>query len=154
MTKIKIKKLKPNAVVPTYAHGPAEDAGMDLYACETVWIPVGVPVMVKTGIAVELPPGYEGQIRPRSGMAFHRGITVLNSPGTIDPSYRGEIGVILFRPGGHSPTADTFSDMEINAGDKIAQLVVARYEAVEFGLTGEELTESERGPGGFGSTGL
>ncbi len=99
--------------------------------------------MVPTGIAIELPPGYEAQVRPRSGLALKHGITMPNAPATIDPGYRGEIRIILLNLGPHPYT--------IQAGDRIAQMIVARYEAVEW--TESELTESRRGAGGFGSSG-
>jgi dUTP pyrophosphatase len=101
--------------------------------------------LVSTGLFIELPAGYEAQIRPRSGMAYKNGITVLNTPGTIDADYRGEIGVILFNFGKQ--------EFRVAAGMRIAQLVIARYENVEF-LEVEELSETERGEGGFGHTGV
>ncbi|MBQ5372092.1 MAG: dUTP diphosphatase, partial [Rikenellaceae bacterium] len=100
--------------------------------------------MIPTGLSIELPEGYEMQIRPRSGLAAKHGITVLNSPGTIDADYRGEIRVILVNLSNE--------EFRIEAGERIAQMVVARHEQVEWELT-EELAESERGEGGFGSTG-
>ena len=103
----------------------------------------GVPTLVSTGLAIELPPGYEAQIRPRSGLALKHAITLPNSPATIDPGYRGEIRVILLNLG-RVPYA-------ISAGDRIAQMVVARYEQVEW--SEEELAASRRSEGGFGSSG-
>ena len=100
--------------------------------------------MIPTGLSIELPEGYEMQIRPRSGLAAKHGITVLNSPGTIDADYRGEIRVILVNLSNE--------EFRIEAGERIAQMVVARHEQVEWELT-EELAESERGEGDFGSTG-
>ena len=100
--------------------------------------------MIPTGLSIELPEGYEMQIRPRSGLAAKHGITVLNSPGTIDADYRGEIRVILVNLSNE--------EFRIEAGERIAQMVVARHEQVEWEMT-EELAESERGEGGFGSTG-
>ena len=138
-----MNKLSPDATLPDYAHGPQEDAGMDLRAVETVVLAPGVAQAVPTGIAIELPPGYEAQVRPRSGLALKHAITVPNSPGTIDPGYRGEIRVILLNPGA--------SDYKIEKGDRIAQLVVARYEPVEW--EEGELNETMRGAGGFGSSG-
>ena len=102
-------------------------------------------VLVKTGLFLELPAGTEAQVRPRSGLAFKNGITVLNSPGTIDADYRGEVGVILV-----NLSQEIF---KINHGDRIAQLVFAKTEQVEFKIT-ETLADSERGTGGFGSTGV
>jgi dUTP pyrophosphatase len=140
---IKILRLHEAAILPTYAHGPAEDAGLDLHAVEDVTLEPGTPALVPTGLAIELPPGYEAQIRPRSGLALKHAITLPNSPATIDPGYRGEIRVILLNLG-RQPYA-------IHRGDRIAQLIIARYEAVEWDET--ELTDSLRGSGGFGSSG-
>ena len=102
-------------------------------------------VIVKTGLFIELPIGYEAQVRPRSGLAAKSGVTVLNAPGTIDADYRGEIGVILV-----NLSDKTFT---VEHGDRIAQLVVAKYERAEWSLT-ESLSETDRGSGGFGSTGI
>lgn len=140
---IRIQRIHPAAVLPGYAHGPAEDAGMDLCAVEPVTLEPGVPRMVPTGLTVELPPGFEGQVRPRSGLALKHAITIPNAPGTVDPGYRGELRVILLNLG-----RDPYT---IHAGDRIAQFIVARYEAVEW-LEGD-LAESRRGSGGFGSSG-
>jgi dUTP pyrophosphatase len=140
---IRIEKVHKDAILPTYAHGPQEDAGMDLHAVEEVTLDPGVARLVPTGLTIELPPGYEGQVRPRSGLALKHAITMPNAPGTIDPGYRGELRVILLNLGRESYT--------IHAGDRIAQLIVARYEAVEW-LEGG-LAESARGSGGFGSSG-
>jgi dUTP pyrophosphatase len=141
--RISIQRLHPKAVLPTYAHGPQEDAGMDLHAVASVTLDPGLPQVVPTGIAIELPPGYEAQVRPRSGLALKHGITMPNAPATIDPGYRGEIRIILLNLGPQPYT--------IEAGDRIAQMIVARYEAVEWAES--ELTESRRGAGGFGSSG-
>lgn len=141
--KIGIKRLHPDAVLPRYAHGPNEDAGMDLHALTNETLQPGVPILVPTGLSIELPPGYEAQIRPRSGMALKHAITVPNAPATIDPGYRGEIRVILLNVGS--------KPYPIHAGDRIAQMVIARYEAIEWDE--RELNESERGSGGFGSSG-
>jgi dUTP pyrophosphatase len=141
--RMRIQKLRPDAVLPEYAHGPNEDAGMDLRAVESVTLEPGVPHLVPTGLAIEVPPGYEAQVRPRSGLALKHAIAMPNAPGTIDPGYRGEIRVILLNFG-HEPYT-------IHAGDRIAQMIVARYEAVEW--VEEELAESRRGTGGFGSSG-
>jgi dUTP pyrophosphatase len=140
--RILVKKLHVDAELPHYAHGPAEDAGMDLRAVERVVLSPGAAQGVPTGIAIELPAGYEAQIRPRSGMALKHSITV--NFGTIDPGYRGEIRVVMFNL--------SAGDYVIEKGDRIAQLVVARYEAVEW-EEGGELGESQRGAGGFGSSG-
>ena len=122
-------------------------AGMDLRANieQTITIKPLERVVVKTGLMIALPSGYEAQIRPRSGLAAKKGITVLNSPGTIDADYRGEIGVILINL--------STEDFLINDGDRIAQMVVAKYERVDFEHV-EELNETSRGVGGFGSTGV
>jgi dUTP pyrophosphatase len=116
---------------------------MDLRAVEAVTLLPGVPAMVPTGIAIELPSGYEAQIRPRSGLALKHAITLPNSPATIDPGYRGEIRVILLNLGS--------KPYHIEHGDRIAQMVVATYAAVEW--VEEELANSDRGTGGFGSSG-
>src|ERR1700722_6811225 len=136
------KKLHPDAVLPHYAHGPEEDAGMDLRAVERVVLSPGIAQGVPTGIAIELPPGYEAQVRPRSGLALKHLITA--NFGTIDPGYRGELRVVMFNLGP--------ADYGIEKGDRIAQLVVAGYEPVEW-EEGDELGESRRGAGGFGSSG-
>ena len=141
--KIRLKKLSPEATLPTYAHGPEEDAGLDLRAVERVHLPPGVPTAAPTGIAIELPSGYEAQVRPRSGLALKHAITLPNSPATIDPGYRGEIRVILLNLGQR--------DYVVEKGDRIAQLVIARYEPVEW--EEGELRDSMRGAGGFGSSG-
>ena len=141
--KIRIQRLSPEAVLPVYAHGPDEDAGMDLTALEDVILEPGRPALVPTGLAIELPPGYEAQIRPRSGLALKHAITLPNSPATIDPGYRGEIKVILLNLGGAA--------YQIHKGDRIAQMVIARYEAIEWEESG--LNDSARGAGGFGSSG-
>lgn len=141
---IKINKLHPTASIPQYAHGAAEDAGMDLVALEDATLYPGTPMAIATGLAIELPAGYEAQIRSRSGLAFKHNVVVANSPGTIDPGYRGEIKVILV----NNQQGTVYS---VKAGDRIAQMVVAKYEAVEF-VRGD-LTESTRGTGGCGSTG-
>jgi dUTP pyrophosphatase len=141
--RIPIRRIHPGAVLPVYAHGPGEDAGMDLHAVEDVTLDPGAPRLVPTGLTIELPSGYEGQVRPRSGLALKHAITMPNSPGTIDPGYRGELRVILLNLGREPYT--------IHAGDRIAQLIVAKYEAVEW-IEGD-LAESARGSGGFGSSG-
>ena len=122
-------------------------AGMDLRANidePIVLSPLG-RALVKTGLFIELPMGYEAQVRPRSGLAFKKGITVLNSPGTVDADYRGEIGVILVNLSNEAFT--------IENGERIAQLIIAKHERAEW-LEVEVLTETSRGEGGFGSTGV
>jgi dUTP pyrophosphatase len=141
--KIRLKKLSPNAVLPRYAHGPAEDAGMDLCALEAAVLEPFVPRAISTGLAIELPSGYEAQVRPRSGLALKHGITIPNSPATIDPGYRGEIRIILLNLGKEA--------YAIQQGDRIAQLVIAKYEAIDWEEA--DLGDSLRGAGGFGSSG-
>lgn len=141
--KIRLKKLVPDAQLPAYAHGPEEDAGMDIRAVESTVLLPGVPQAVKTGLAIELPSGYEAQVRPRSGLALKHAITIPNSPATIDPGYRGEIRVILLNLGAE--------EYAIHAGDRIAQIVIAKYEAVEWEMG--DLASSVRGESGFGSSG-
>lgn len=141
--KIRVKRVHDQAVLPVYAHGPDEDAGMDLHAVEETTLQPGTPQLVPTGLAIELPPGYEAQIRPRSGLALKHALTVPNAPATIDPGYRGEIKVILLNLG-REPYV-------IHAGDRIAQMVIARYEAIDWDEG--SLGESQRGAGGFGSSG-
>ena len=122
-------------------------AGMDLRADLTASItlaPLG-RVIVKTGLFIELPIGYEAQVRPRSGLAIKKGITVLNSPGTVDADYRGEIGVILVNLSNE--------DFVIENGERIAQLIIAKHERAEW-IEVQELSETSRGEGGFGSTGV
>lgn len=143
------KKVRISAAsgveLPGYATGGS--AGMDLRAClaapET--LAPGERRLIPTGIRIALPEGYEAQIRPRSGLALKKGITVLNSPGTIDCDYRGEIGVILINLGEEN--------VVINNGDRIAQMIVAPYTRVTW-LETEDLDATERGAGGFGHTGL
>jgi dUTP pyrophosphatase len=141
--KIKIQRIADNAALPEYAHGSSEDAGMDLRAVEDATLAPGIPRAVATGLTIELPPGYEAQVRPRSGLALKHAITVPNAPATIDPGYRGEIKVILLNLGREN--------YEIHSGDRIAQMVIARYEAIEW--QEEELGKSTRGTDGFGSSG-
>ena len=140
---LRIQKLRPDAILPKYAHGSHEDAGMDLCAVEDATLEPGMPRLVPTGLTVEIPPGYEAQVRPRSGLALKHAIAMPNAPGTIDPGYRGELRVLLLNLGREAYT--------VHAGDRIAQMIVARYEAVEW-VEGE-LADSARGTGGFGSSG-
>lgn len=147
---IKICRVHQDAVVPTYAH--PEDSGMDLHSVEEVRILPGERQLVKTGLKIALPHPtgdgykYEAQIRPRSGLALKEGVTVLNTPGTIDSGYRGEIGVILMNHG--------TSGIYVRKGTRIAQMVIARVVDASFlEVTEEYLEESSRGEGGFGSTG-
>ena len=140
---VEFKKLQADAFLPAYAH--PGDAGMDLRSVESLVVPAGERRLVRTGLAMALPMGYEAQVRPRSGLALKHGITVLNSPGTIDAGYRGEVGVILLNTGKE--------DFQIGVGDKIAQLVIAPVTIAGICEVGE-LDDSERGSGGFGSTGV
>ena len=122
-------------------------AGMDLRANleESIVLKPFQRLVVKTGLFISLQQGYEAQIRPRSGLALNKGVTVLNSPGTIDADYRGEIGVILIN------LSD--SDFQINTGDRIAQMIIAKHETIEWGAV-DKLDDSVRGDKGFGSTGI
>ena len=126
------------------AYETPQSAGMDVRCTENITLNPGERVLAKTGLFVEIPTGFEIQVRPRSGLALKQGVTVLNTPGTIDSDYRGEIGVILIN---HSSTV-----VEFAKGDRIAQLVLSRVERIEWQLT-ELLTGTKRGQGGFGSTG-
>jgi len=141
--KIKIVN-KSNHPLPMY--GTAASAGVDLRAnlTESITLKPLARVLIKTGLFIELPIGYEAQVRPRSGLAYKHGITVLNTPGTIDADYRGEIGVILVNLSNQ--------DFEIKNGERIAQMVIAQHKQAEWNLV-EELSTTDRGAGGFGSTG-
>ncbi len=135
---------KSNHPLPEYK--TEGSAGLDLQAhlAEPLMLKSGDFTLVKTGLYIELPIGYEAQVRPRSGLAYKHGITVLNSPGTIDADYRGEIGVILINHGKEN--------FEIKNGERIAQLVIAKHETIAWQET-VELENTNRGAGGFGSTG-
>ena len=139
---IKFQKLHPDAQIPSYAH--IGDAGADIYAIAEVTLYPNNRVAIPTGLAVDIPIGYELQVRPKSGLALKHGITVLNSPGTIDAGYRGEIQVILINLGAASHT--------VEKGHKIAQLVLKPV--IQANYVESELGSSDRGVGGFGSTGL
>jgi len=143
--KVKINKTAEDLLLPRYMSGGS--SGMDLYAAvdEDIVIDPGGFRLIPTGIHLQLPAGYEGQVRPRSGLAAKYGVTVLNTPGTIDSDYRGEIKIILINLG-REPFV-------IKRGDRIAQLVISRYERVEL-VPAECLEDSERGTGGFGHTGI
>ena len=140
---IKIKKIKKNAILPHYAHDG--DAGVDIYSTEDYVLRPGQRLLVSTGIKMAIPKGYEGQIRPKSGLALKHGISVCNSPGTIDSGYRGEIGVIAIN---HSN-----EEFKIKKGTKIAQMVFNKIEKAEFEEV-KDLDNTKRGQNGFGSTGL
>jgi dUTP pyrophosphatase len=143
-TRVLIRRLRPDAIVPRYMTEHA--AGMDLCAAigEPIVLEPGARVGVGTGLAMAIPPGFEGQVRPRSGLARDRGITVLNAPGTIDADYRGEVKVIMINLGDEP--------ILIRPGDRIAQLVIAPVARAEL-LEVDELAASPRGAGGFGHTG-
>lgn len=136
---------KSQHALPSYE--TIASAGMDLRAnlTESITLQPLERTIVKTGLFIELPIGYEAQVRPRSGLAFKNGITVLNSPGTVDADYRGEIGVILVNLSNQA--------FEIQNGERIAQLIIAKHERANW-IEVEELSETSRGAGGFGSTGV
>jgi dUTP pyrophosphatase len=140
--KLRVKKLRDDATVPHCAH--PGDAGLDLFACDEIILQPGESTIVKTGIAIELPPQTEGQVRPRSGLAAKHQISVLNTPGTIDEGYRGEVGVILMNFGTKA--------FQVEPGAKVAQLVVKPVISVDVEEVAE-LSDTRRGEGGFGSTG-
>lgn len=145
-TPVAIQRLPNGADLPLPQSASALAAGLDLQAAvtEPQEIAPGQRRLVPTGMAIALPPGFEAQVRPRSGLAAKHGLTVLNAPGTIDADYRGEIGVVLINLGDEPVT--------IARGMRIAQLVVARHETVVWHVR-ERLDDTDRGPGGFGSTG-
>ena len=137
-----VRRLSSTATLPAYAH--PGDAGLDLFADVALSLGPGESKLVGTGVAIELPPNTEAQVRPRSGLALKHGISVLNTPGTIDQGYRGEVGVILINHGQHR--------FDVTRGMKIAQMVVAPCVTVTVEESGE-LSGTARGQGGFGSTG-
>ncbi len=139
---VKFKRTHPDAVLPFYAK--PGDAGLDVCACEHATILPGERLLVRTGLVMELPPGTEAQLRPRSGLALRHGVTLLNSPGTIDQGYRGEVGVILANLGQEA--------FEVRPGMRIAQMVIAPVLCVET-VEVEQISPTDRGAGGFGSTG-
>ncbi len=144
---VRFKALSPRAMMPRYQTELA--AGMDLHACldegQEMVVAPGAIIKVPLGFAVALPPGYEAQIRPRSGLATKFGVTVPNSPGTVDADYRGEMVVALINLGREPFT--------VRHGDRVAQMVIARHAHAEFQVV-SELDETARGAGGFGSTGV
>ena len=147
MLKVKVKRL-PHGMdlsLPTYMSVHA--AGMDLYAAvkDETTIPPGEWRLIPSGISIALPDGYEAQVRPRSGLALRQGVSILNTPGTVDADYRGEVGVILMN---HSK-----ENLVIRRGDRIAQMIINKIERIEFEEV-SELPESDRSSGGFGHTGL
>jgi dUTP pyrophosphatase len=141
---LRIRRLRDNAILPRYMSALA--AGMDLHAAldAPLEIAPGQRCLIPTGLAMAIPPGYEGQIRPRSGLALRHGISMVNTPGTIDADYRGEVGVILIN---HGDAA-----LSIAHGDRIAQLVIAPVQRAEL-VEVEELDATVRNAGGFGHTG-
>ena len=142
MIRLGFSLVHPNAELPTYAH--EGDSGMDVRSVEDVDIPAGGRALVHTGLVANIPSGWEIQVRPRSGLALKHGITVLNTPGTVDSGYRGEIGVILANLGGEP--------YSVRKGDKVAQLVVSPVVQAEV-FAADGVDGTERGAGGFGSTG-
>jgi dUTP pyrophosphatase len=139
---LRVKRLTPSATLPRRAH--PGDAGLDLCAAVDLDIPPGATRLVGTGLSLELPPGTEAQVRPRSGLALKHSVTVLNAPGTVDEGYRGEVSVILIN---HGPAV-----FEVKRGMRVAQLVVQPTLAVDV-TDSPVLSDTSRGQGGFGSTG-
>ena len=142
MIDVAIRRLRADAVLPQQAY--AGDAGMDLASCERVVLAPGERATVPTGLAVEIPDGYAGFVQPRSGLAARHGIGVVNSPGLIDPGYRGEIAVVLLNTDARDP-------FTVEPGMRIAQLVIAPVAAVRL-IEVDELATSSRGERGFGSS--
>ncbi|WP_163530941.1 dUTP diphosphatase [Halobacillus ihumii] len=141
---VDIQKLHEDAIIPKNAY--EGDVGIDLHTIDEGTLLPNERALLRTGLAVKPPKGYEMQIRPRSGLAYKKGITVLNSPATIEPTYRGDVGIILYNAG-QEP-------LEIRKGDRIAQAVFKKYEeTVEFKIV-DELDGTERGSNGFGSSGV
>ena len=143
MVTIKVQKIKDTAIIPKYAH--EGDAGVDLYSTEEYIIKPGDRVLVSTGIKIAIPPGHEAQIRPKSGLALKHGLSIVNTPGTIDSGYRGEVGIIIINLGKE--------EYKIGTGKKVAQMVINQVEEATFEEV-KELDETTRNQGGFGSTGL
>ena len=147
MLKVQIKILPHGEDIPLPKYMSKHAAGMDLYAAVNpeVVIPPGEWKLVPTGISIALPDGYEAQVRPRSGLALKQGVSVLNTPGTVDADYRGEVGVILMN---HSK-----DNLVVKRGDRIAQMIINKIERIEFEQV-EDLPATDRGAGGFGHTGV
>jgi dUTP pyrophosphatase len=143
MVEISIRRIDPELPLPSYAH--PGDAGADLCSAVDLTLEPGERALVPTGIAMALPDGYVALVHPRSGLAARHGISIVNAPGTIDAGYRGEVKVCLVNTDPHQPFA-------VRRGDRIAQLVIQRFETASFVET-EDLPESIRGAGGYGSTG-
>jgi dUTP pyrophosphatase len=142
---LRVPVLRVDATLPLPAYAREEDAGLDFHAAEAATLAPGARVLVPTGIALAIPPGYAGFVLPRSGLALRHGVTLLNTPGLIDAGYRGEVKILLVNHGQEAVT--------LNRGDRIAQLVVQRVERVELAPVAE-LPPSARGAGGFGSSGM
>ncbi len=140
---IAVLRLDPDLPLPAYAHHG--DAGADLVTAVDVTLAPGERVLVPTGVALALPEGYVALVHPRSGLAARHGLSIVNTPGTIDAGYRGEIKVLLINH-------DVHESIELHRGDRVAQLGVQRYERAHF-VAVDELPESDRGAGGYGSTG-
>ncbi len=140
---IAVQKLAADVKTPAYAH--EGDAGVDLYSAVDKVLQPGERALIPTGLRMAIPHGYEGQVRPKSGLALKHGLTVLNTPGTVDAPYRGEVGVILIN-------LDPKTPYEIKKGEKVAQMVFNKVEYACF-TAAKELAETARGAGGFGSTG-
>lgn len=140
---LKVRRLDSRAQLPSRAY--TGDAGLDLYALDAAALGPGERASIRTGIAVEIPEGEAGLVLPRSGLAARHGIALVNAPGLIDSGYRGEIRVLLLN-------TDRSTPFELAAGDRIAQLVLVKVQAPEV-VEVEDLAVSERGPGGFGSSG-
>lgn len=143
-TTLTVKRLDPALPLPSYAH--AGDAGLDLYAAETLTIEPLTRALVGTGIAVSIPEGFAGFVQPRSGLALRRGLSFVNTPGLIDSHYRGEIRLIAINLDAHEP-------LLIERGEKVAQLVIQRVERVALREV-EDLDSTVRGENGFGSSGV
>ena len=141
---VRMRRLSDDVVLPTFAH--AGDAGMDLRSIETVTLQPMERRLVATGLAVAIPDGYAGLVLPRSGLALKKGLTVANTPGLIDAHYRGELKVIAIN-------VDPKNPVTIEAGDRIAQLVIQRVPEVQV-VEVDELDDTDRGEGGFGSSGI
>lgn len=142
MIKVEIKKVK-EVKLPNYAH--PGDAGIDLYSAEQVVLKPGERKLILTGIKMAIPAGYEGQVRPKSGLAIKHGISIVNTPGTVDAGYRGEVGIIAINL--------SKEEFKVEKNSKIAQMVFNKIEEADI-VEVEELDKTSRGEGGFGSTGL
>lgn len=145
MSDVVVRIKKKYAETPTPAYKTVGSAGCDVMAAETLNIAPGCRQLVSTGLFLEVPHGYECQVRPRSGLALNHGVTVFNSPGTIDSDYRGEVKILLYNGG--------IKNFVVNTGERIAQLVFSPVTQIVFDEV-KELTETDRGAGGWGSTGV